>query len=78
MQDEHKTKEQLTAELRALRQQLAESRKGLAAHQKTPEASRDSESKYRRIVETANEGIWSLDENFETTFVNPRMVEILG
>ena len=78
MQDVHKTKEQLIAELRELRQQLAESGKDLTARRKTPEASRDSESKYRRIVETANEGIWSLDENFETTFVNPRMVEILG
>lgn len=39
---------------------------------------RESEEKYRQIVETANEGIWALDENFKTTFVNQRMAEMLG
>ncbi|MGZ7096728.1 MAG: PAS domain S-box protein, partial [Methanobacterium sp.] len=38
----------------------------------------ESEEKYRRIVETANEGIWAIDENFKTTFVNQRMAEMLG
>jgi PAS domain S-box-containing protein len=37
-----------------------------------------SEEKYRRIVDTANEGIWILDKNSITTFVNNRMVEMLG
>ena len=42
------------------------------------EVLRDSEAKYRRIVDTANEGIWSVDENFKTTFVNRRMARMLG
>ncbi len=37
-----------------------------------------SEAKFRRIVETANEGICLLDEHFELTFVNRRMAEMLG
>ncbi|HEX8201970.1 MAG TPA: PAS domain S-box protein, partial [Isosphaeraceae bacterium] len=37
-----------------------------------------SESRYRRIVETANEGIWTLDADQRTTFVNARMAEMLG
>jgi PAS domain S-box-containing protein len=37
-----------------------------------------SENKYRQIVETANEGIWVIDENFCTTFVNPQMAALLG
>ncbi|MGZ7108508.1 MAG: PAS domain S-box protein, partial [Methanobacterium sp.] len=38
----------------------------------------ESEEKYRRIVETANEGIWAIDKDYITTFVNQRMAEILG
>ena len=37
-----------------------------------------SESKYRQIVETAQEGIWLIDEHNKTTFVNTKMCEILG
>jgi len=38
----------------------------------------NSEVKYRRIVDTATEGIWSLGVDAETTFVNARMAEMLG
>jgi PAS domain S-box-containing protein len=41
-------------------------------------ALRESEEKYRRIVDTANEGVWTMDEQFVTTFVNPRTAEMLG
>ncbi len=78
MQDENKTKEQLIAELRELRQRLAESEKNITERKEPQKVPWDSEAKYRRIVETANAGIWSLDENFETTFVNRRMVEMIG
>ena len=37
-----------------------------------------SEAKYRRIVETAQEGIWVIDINNKTIFVNNRICEILG
>jgi len=47
---------------------------GLLAHRDLAE----SETKYRRIVETANEGIWMLGENLKTTFVNARMAEMIG
>jgi PAS domain S-box-containing protein len=39
---------------------------------------RESEERYRRIVETAYEGIWAIDEENRTTFVNDRMAEMLG
>jgi two-component system cell cycle sensor histidine kinase/response regulator CckA len=39
---------------------------------------RESEERYRRIVETANEGVWVMDSEFGTTFVNQRMAEMLG
>lgn len=37
-----------------------------------------SERQYRLIVETVNEGIWSVDCSFCTTFVNRRLCEMLG
>jgi PAS domain S-box-containing protein len=41
-------------------------------------ALQTSEERYRRIVETTLEGIWQLDANGNTTFVNPRMAQMLG
>jgi PAS domain S-box-containing protein len=38
----------------------------------------ESEEKYRRIVDTTNEGIWMLNENNVANFVNARAAEMLG
>jgi PAS domain S-box-containing protein len=38
----------------------------------------ESEGKFRRIIETAVEGVWQMDDQFRTTFVNRRMAEMLG
>ncbi len=38
----------------------------------------ESERKYRRMVDTANEGVWALAPDTRTTFVNARMAEMLG
>ncbi len=37
-----------------------------------------SEEKYRTLINDFQEGIWIIDENEYTTFVNPKMSEILG
>lgn len=37
-----------------------------------------SEERYRMIIETAAEGIWMIDANDRTVFVNPRMAELMG
>lgn len=42
------------------------------------EALQRSEERYRHLVETANEGIWTLDRNALTTYVNAKMAELLG
>ncbi len=39
---------------------------------------RESETRYQRLFDTANEGIWIQDENFVTTFVNEHMANMLG
>ncbi|HMG11664.1 MAG TPA: PAS domain S-box protein, partial [Gemmatimonadaceae bacterium] len=42
------------------------------------DALRESEERYRRIVETTNEGVWVIDVDSKTTFINARMAEMLG
>jgi PAS domain S-box-containing protein len=39
---------------------------------------RESEEKYRSVVETANEGIWIIDAEDRTVYVNKKMAEMLG
>ncbi|MEO8804995.1 MAG: PAS domain S-box protein [Burkholderiaceae bacterium] len=41
-------------------------------------ALRASEERYRQIVETSQEGIWQVDADNLTSFVNPRMAQMLG
>jgi two-component system, cell cycle sensor histidine kinase and response regulator CckA len=41
-------------------------------------ALRSSEARYRQIVQTAEEGIWMLDPQARTAFVNPKMAQMLG
>jgi PAS domain S-box-containing protein len=63
--------EQITAteeELRQNYEELARSQRDLVR----------SEGKYRRVIETALEGIWILDAEFRITFTNSRMTDILG
>ena len=42
------------------------------------QALRDGERLYKEIVETANEGIWTLDGQARITFVNRRMADLVG
>ena len=41
-------------------------------------ALRESERKYRQIVELAQEGIWVIDRKAIIRFVNPKLADILG
>ena len=50
----------------------------LTERKEAEERLRQSEQRYRRLVDTASEGIWELDEHYATTYVNRRMAEMLG
>lgn len=47
-------------------------------HQQMESSLRESEARYRQIVVTADEGIWTIDSNANTSFVNPKMASVLG
>ena len=40
--------------------------------------STEREAYYRLLVERSNEGIWAIDKDTKTVFVNPRMATMLG
>lgn len=42
------------------------------------EIVRRSEERYRKIIEVAEEGVWMMDMEGYTSFVNPRMMRMLG
>lgn len=50
----------------------------LSKREQFVESLRESEAKYRMLVETANEGVLVLDKERCTTFVNAQIAEILG
>jgi PAS domain S-box-containing protein len=45
---------------------------------KVQDALMKSETQYRQLVELAQEGVWALDNEYCTAFVNPRMAQMLG
>lgn len=45
---------------------------------KAEEDKKHSENRYSQIVTTTSEGIWVIDENSETIFVNQKMTKMLG
>ena len=50
----------------------------ITERKRAEEALRESEEKYRNIVETTNEGIWVVDAELRTTYVNKKLLEMLG
>ncbi len=53
-------------------------RREVEVNLKTVAALRRSERNYRRIIDTANEGIWMVDSESKTVSVNARMASMLG
>ncbi len=49
-----------------------------AARRRAEEALRASEIRYRRIIETSNQGVWIVDAEGKTTVVNDRMAKLAG
>jgi PAS domain S-box-containing protein/putative nucleotidyltransferase with HDIG domain len=60
--------------LQEIGRRLTDALTSLLAHR----SLRESEAKYRRIVDTASEGIWVLGPDATTTFVNATTAQMLG
>jgi two-component system, cell cycle sensor histidine kinase and response regulator CckA len=78
MQDKTKTKKTLMDELNALRQKLLNFEIRETQCRNTEDALDKSETRYRTIVESIEEGYYELDRAGNFTFFNDRVCEILG
>lgn len=78
----HRTQEELemrvvsrTAELAAANAAL---QREVAERRQAEQALRESEERFRNLVETASEWVWEVDERGVYTYVSPRVREMLG
>jgi two-component system, cell cycle sensor histidine kinase and response regulator CckA len=71
------TKGRLARLLPAVERELREA-KVRESRRATERSLRESEQRYRRIIETTSQGVWMLDAAARTTFVNARMANLLG
>lgn len=79
MTDTDKTKEQLVQELEMLRARVAELEQIEVERKRVEEALQASETRYRRLFETAKDGILILDaDTGKIADVNPFLIEMLG
>ena len=79
MTDTDKTKEQLVQELEMLRARVAELEQIEVEHKRVGEALQASETRYRRLFETAKDGILILDaDTGRIADVNPFLIDMLG
>ena len=53
-------------------------KKEIRSHREVKDAFEDSERRYQTLIELAEEGIWTVGPDANTTFVNRKMSEILG
>lgn len=52
--------------------------RNITEHYQAEKALAQSEEKYRQIVETAAEGIWIINNDYQTTLINQQMAAMLG
>jgi PAS domain S-box-containing protein len=78
MIDEDKTKEQLINELAQMRQRIAELEALETEHKRAEEALRQSEKKYRDLVENITNVIYAIDADGMITYISPAIELFIG
>jgi len=78
MKDEDKTKHQLISELAELRQRVAELEAAENERKRTEEALRESEEKFRTIMESVNDVIFQLSPSGFISYASPNVEELYG
>jgi PAS domain S-box-containing protein len=78
MKDSDQSKQELVNELKRMRQRIAELEAAEAEHKRTEETLRQSEERYRTIVEEMEEGYYETDLAGNYTFFNDVMFKDTG
>jgi two-component system, cell cycle sensor histidine kinase and response regulator CckA len=78
MKDQSKTKQALIQELASLRQRIQELEYSESERKRAKDALRESEEKYRAIIENMQEGYHEVDLKGNFTFFNESTCKILG
>ncbi len=78
MRDGDRKKEDLLKEIVTCRRENTTLKAWRDEYKRSEQALRESEKKYQQLLNTLHEGIWVIDQDANTTFVNPRMAEMLG
>jgi len=79
MKDEEKTKAESLKELKSLRKEQGRGvSENFAEHEQAEEALKESEEKYRNLIESANESIISVDLQGNLLTLNRRAISYLG
>jgi PAS domain S-box-containing protein len=77
--DKDKKQDQLTKELTLLRRQIVDLKRSDTERKRVEKALRDSETRYRRLFESAQDGILILEaDTGKIIDVNPFLIEMLG
>ena len=78
MTEDKRTKQQLIDELGKLQQRIAELERLGAESKKTETALRESEEKYRTLIESTLDFVFTVDRKGLYTYVNPRFEMVTG
>jgi len=78
MRNQDKIRRQLLEEIALLRERISQLETSEAERSKTAEALRESEEKYRNLVESTLDLIFMVDREGTYTYVNPRFEKVTG
>jgi len=78
MKYKNKTKKQLIDELKSMQHHLSELEKSAIEHKELVEPLQGNEERYRTLIESALDIIFTVDRKGMFTYVNPRFEEITG